>query len=68
MKLLEYDPEKTKKVNAWLDLFNGFNNVWKYLRYEVYMDWGAIIIVCDKTNTNSLYMYANGKYWWVMMS
>ena len=66
--LLEYDPEKTKKVNAWLDLFHGFKQVWKYFRYEVYMDWDAIILICDKTDTKSLHVYADGRYWWVMAS
>ena len=41
--LLEYDPEKTSKVNAWLSIFNGFENVWKYFDYEVLLDWDIIV-------------------------
>lgn len=68
--LLEYDSEKTKKVNAWFAVFygHGFRDIWKYFRYEVHMDWDAIIMICDKTHTKSLHMYEDGEYWWVMAS
>ena len=64
--LLEYDPEKTSKVNAWLSIFNGFENVWKYFDYEVLLDWDIIVLMCKRTNVQSLHVYDDGRYWFVM--
>ena len=66
--LIEYDPEKTKKVNAWLAIFSGFERIWQYFDYEVFMGWDAIILACKETNIKSLHMYYDGQYWFVMTS
>ena len=63
MKLLEYDPEKTKRVNAWLSLYSPFKNMRKYFRYEIMDDWYSIIMTCKKTNTCTLHMWIEGRYW-----